>query len=158
MTQTRTMTQLKSIGKRHRWAWEELVYDEKCKEWNSLCGAGMRAMVYYLLQHCQNSPKVAISRVWVEIQLCRVRKTRLVVDFTEKADLIKLVKRYGWIMEEVMMTVKDDETKTLYSQPLSSMYRYLKTRYGTGSEVLERLSCLILTQRRRVKTLHLVSS
>lgn len=71
------------------------------------------------------------------------------------ANKITSRKSYPRDEEEKLYDDAEKQAQQFFSSP-NQMYSYLRTAYGSQQEVLETLRWLIITQKARRKTLHLV--
>ena len=142
--------QLKIIASKHRWALEELVYDEKTKEWNKAQSTGAKAM-FDLLKEKLGSGKAVLAKAK---QLLADKE--IVIDTgNPSGDLMLIAQRHTWALEEVLLDQVEAETKNLFPSA-NAMFRYLSSAYGSPQVALGTLLALVLNQRERRKTLHLV--
>ena len=141
--------ELKVIAKKHSWVFEELALDEKYKEVNVILGASLKSHVSYILSRSNNRPEVAISILNGILTACGYEVS---VSGNRIKDLIDLVRSAPWAVEEAVMVLKEREYGQLRDKGLKTLYQYLKQKFKSRRAIVETATCLILNQRRAVKS------
>lgn len=148
---TTTVTHIKQLARRHRWALVELTYDAKMQEANRMESLPVINLFQYLKQRAGGALG-ALAKVQGAIS------TRSKVALPGGLSVIQQLKWYGkycpWFYYAAVTDEKELETKAL-SKKSGQMYRYLLTQFESPKVILELLSWLVLTQRYPRKSLQL---
>jgi hypothetical protein len=139
---------LKLYAVKHRWAFEELVLDQKATEWNLLCSSPHKEQWAYLKDKLGGRAALQALEAWAG-------ETHLAVPaiFDPAARLKELVKRYPFILEEPMYHVKVREYEEL-SKSVQGMYGYLLECFSTPEAVLSKVKWLVGVQSGPRKTIN----
>jgi hypothetical protein len=136
-------TELKDIAINKSWAFEELVFDEKMKDCNSLQFGTRKARLSYLKTRLGDTERV-VARL---AKLSRKEPPAIAaLDMWVWFNL----QQEGWV-EELVYREKKKEALELF-ESVQAMFGYLKERYGGAVPVLHMLRSVCRVGERR-KTL-----
>ena len=140
-------SELRQIGKLHRWAFEELVFDQLMQEINRVGSSGTKRVREYLTA-AYGSPERLLAAAFRRLKRAGEPDAQLKCAFGVRA----VFREFQWLPEEMLYAVAKREAAELFLT-IGSMYCYLKKCYGSGAEVLKVLSWIVRVQKRRAKTL-----
>jgi hypothetical protein len=147
-----TKAELQVIARKHRWAFEDLAYDQKMQELNRLESEGTKALFRYL-KGAYGSGRAVLQALREEARN-NLKPYRLPAC---KDDATELKLRAVYCTAdfcELALQWKERESLTLFAS-FASMYSYLVSRMGGQLQVIGAIQDLVIHQRRRRKTLHL---
>src|ERR1017187_91175 len=144
---------LKLIVAKHRWAMEELCYDEASKEWNHLCCEGTVKTAFDWLKDQLGSGKAVLDAA--RTVLLSMRTPVIVDKGSAQADLFFISQRYSWVLEEMILEQQEKMCLKLF-ESANGMLACLIKKKGDGKKVLADLQGLLKVQSQRRKTLYLM--
>jgi hypothetical protein len=144
---------LKLIVAKHRWAMEELCYDEATKEWNHLCCEGTVKTTFDWLKDQLGSGKAVLDAA--RTMLLSMRTPVIIDKGSAQADLFFISQCYAWTFEDLVLEQQEKMCLKLF-ESANAMLAYLVKKKGDGKRVLADLQGLLKVQGQRRKTLYLV--
>lgn len=142
--------ELKIIAVRCHWAYEDLVFDGLCTEWNHLCKLSLKKQFSYLKE------KYGSGRAVLGVLCSHLKENNLFIPGgdTAKEQLRAIVDRYPQILEDLTYQLKCKEAREMF-ETVNGMFRYLKGIHGSTQSVLAALQHITRVQSGRRKTLWL---
>ena len=144
---------LKLIVAKHRWAMEELCYDEATKEWNHLCCEGTVKTMFDWLKDQLGSGKAVLDAA--RTMLLSMRTPVIIDKGSAQADLFIIAQQYGWVFEDLILEQQEKMCLKLF-ESANTMLAYLIKKKGDGKKTLADLQALLKMQSQRRKTLYLM--
>lgn len=142
--------QLSIIAARSRWAFYDAVYDCKMIEANRLCSGGTTCIFRYLKER-YGSGKAVLKLLLDELSVCG---KKIPITGDKQAVLNYIAKHHIWLLDDVLITNKEEEAMTIMNGSLNGMLKYLVSAYGSLEVVTASLHQIV--RHGHLKSLHLL--
>ncbi len=142
-------SELRTIAKVHRWAYEEWTYAICMLQANRMDGRPNEQIAYLISRFGS-----AMQLFRETIKECKALKLIPPSEGSPKDKMRTVLRCYPWVLDELTVTQKEEEAVELFVS-LQRMYSFMLYEFHNALSVWENLKWLILVQRERRKTIHL---